>query len=82
MFCVVCFQREIGTLFVPDQSGLSSRVRVGRFVLFAHWTALLRVKWDRKQSAVDPVRECAWAKGERAEPSVSSAVTERERRAD
>lgn len=29
----------------------------------AHRTALLRVKRDGEQSAVNPVRECAWTKG-------------------
>lgn len=42
----------------PDESWLSGSVRVGGFVLFAHWAALLRVKWDGEQSAVNLVREC------------------------
>lgn len=33
-------------------------------MLFAHWAALLRVKWDGKQSAVNPVREGTWTEGE------------------
>ncbi len=52
------FKREPEcTSSLPDQSWFSSSVRVGRFVLFAHRAALLRVKWHRKQSAIYPVRE-------------------------
>lgn len=42
---------------LPYKSWFSSSVRVGGFVLSAHWTARLRMKWDGEQSAVNPVRE-------------------------
>lgn len=50
---------------------------MGGLVLFAHGTAILRVKWDREQSAVHPVRERTWTRGEQAEARVTSAVMKR-----
>lgn len=47
---------------------------VGGFGLSAHRAALLSVKGDWKQPAVNPVRECTCTEGEQAETSVSSAV--------
>lgn len=46
------------TSTLPYKSWFSSSVRVGGFVLFAHRTALLRMKWDGEQSAVNPIRKC------------------------
>lgn len=46
------------TSSLPDESWFRSSVRMGGFVFFAHRAALLRVKWNGEQSAVNPVREC------------------------
>lgn len=43
-------------------------------MFFAHGAALLGVKGDRKQSAVDPVREDTWKKCNQAETGFTATI--------
>lgn len=60
--------------FLPDQSWLCRSVRVRGFEPFAHGAAILRVKRNRKQPAVYPVRKCTWKKVDQREINVSLSI--------